>query len=257
MAFTCSLDRFAAHGSTAGRNHDGWGIAAFEGRDVRIVKEPAPAADSDWVRFIERHGVDSPLVVAHIRHASRGVVSYTNTHPFHRELGGRMHVFAHNGTLEQIQDEGLPASGPQPLGETDSEFAFCLLLARLAPAWRAGAPTVEARTAVVADFARDVAARGPANFLYSDGELLFAHADVRLQDGGRIESPGLYMHGRAAVPADAVSPASGVDLGDGEGTLTAIASVPLTPEGWQPLARGEIVVLRRGRVLNGGHADRR
>ncbi len=249
MAFTCSLDRFAAHGSAAGRNHDGWGVAGFEGRDVRIIKEAAAAADSDWVRFIDRHGIDSPLVVAHIRHASRGVPCYANTHPFSRELGGRMHVFAHNGTLQQVQEGRLPASGPRPLGATDSEFAFCLLLARLAPVWRVDAPSVEARTAVVVAFARDMARLGPANFLYSDGELLFAHADVRMQDTGRVEAPGLYIHGIAAMPADAVSQASGVDLGEGHGTLTAFASVPLTPAGWQPLARGEVVVVRDGSVV--------
>ena len=54
------------------------------------------------------------------------------------ELGGQMHLFAHNGGLDGIWAQlSLPADGYAPVGDTDSEYAFCVLLARLAPLWRA------------------------------------------------------------------------------------------------------------------------
>lgn len=39
--------------------------------------------------------------------------------------------------------------------------------------------------------------------------------------------------------------------GSGEGqAITLLASVPLTSEGWQPLAEGEVIVVKEGRVVH-------
>ena len=52
-----------------------------------------------------------------------------NCHPFIRELWGQAWVFAHNGDLK---DFNPPLQGDfLPIGETDSELAFCLLLQTL------------------------------------------------------------------------------------------------------------------------------
>lgn len=252
VSFTCSLERFAAHGSVGGQNHDGWGVAAYQGRDVRIVKEPAPAAGSEWVNFVETHGVASPLVIAHIRHASVGAPGYSNTHPFSRELGGRMHVFAHNGTLPDIRHLPLPAHAHEPVGDTDSEYAFCLLLCRLSGLWVGDKrPSVGERCAVVRQFAAEMATMGPANFLYTDGELLFAHGHWRPKANDHAELPGLYFIERKELPPPDTSwLASGVRLGEAVEPVAIVASVPLTDEAWQPLRKGELVVLSRGRLLS-------
>jgi glutamine amidotransferase len=250
VGFSGSLARLAAHGSPTGRNHDGWGVAAYEGADVRIVKEAAPAADSAWVRFVETHGVASPLVIAHIRHASEGAPRYANTHPFARELGGRMHVFAHNGTLRGIRDTPLASGGPQPLGETDSEYAFCLLLARMHALGTGGRhPTIAERRATVTEFAAGLRPLGPANFLYADGELLFAHGDRRQGDDGRTSAPGLHFIERPELPTDPSWLVSGVRLGSRLEPAAIVASVPLTEEPWHPVREGELMVLSRGRLL--------
>lgn len=250
VSFTCSLNRFAAHGSSTGRNHDGWGVSAYEGSDTRMVKEPTAAASSEWVRFIENHGVTSSIVIAHIRHASRGQPSYANTHPFCRELGGRVHTFAHNGTLPGVDRLALPADGFHPIGETDSEHAFCALLARLRQYWTGPrSPDPDTRRAVVADFAAEIAELGPANFLYSDGELLFAHGHRRQQEDGRVGPPGLHLIQREEIPADDSWLASGVDLGEHRDPVVLVASVPLTEEAWRPMAEGELAVVANGRLL--------
>jgi glutamine amidotransferase len=218
---------------------------------VRIIKEPAPAGGSQWVNFIERHGVASPLVIAHVRHASVGSRAFSNTHPFARELGGCMHVFAHNGTLPELRQLPLQSRAYRPVGSTDSEHAFCLLLERLAPLWGdAGRPSVRERRVAVARFAADMAALGPANFLYSDGELLFAHGHRRPKADGRVEPPGLYFIERKELPPPSTSwLASGVRLGEPVEPVAIVASVPLTDEAWLPLEEGELLVLSRGRLL--------
>ena len=72
-------------------------------------------------------------MIAHIRHATRGADSLANTQPFVRELGGRVHVFAHNGhSGEAIPADALSGQCYQPIGETDSEAAFCHLMQRFA-----------------------------------------------------------------------------------------------------------------------------
>lgn len=98
-----SLRAFAQHGNPAGGAIDGWGLAFHDGRDVRLYKEPEPAGESAWLAFIEQRRLPSRLVLSHIRHATRGGNSLANTQPFVRELGGRMHVFAHNGRLDGVE----------------------------------------------------------------------------------------------------------------------------------------------------------
>ena len=95
-----SLEEFSRHGGLAGPHKDGWGIAYYEDGDVRLIKEPFAASDSVCLRFVQDHPYRSSAVISHIRRATQGRRSLANTQPFARELGGRMHVFAHNGDLD-------------------------------------------------------------------------------------------------------------------------------------------------------------
>jgi predicted glutamine amidotransferase len=98
-----SLEEFSQHGGLSGPHKDGWGIAFYQDRDALIIREPLPAASSAYVRFIESTPIRSRLVLSHIRRATQGGVNLENTQPFARELGGRLHVFAHNGQLDVTQ----------------------------------------------------------------------------------------------------------------------------------------------------------
>ena len=78
----------AEHGGFSGPHKDGWGVAYYEGIDVRLIKEAEAAADSAWVRFIRDHDPRSRTVVAHVRRATMGDRAYRNTQPFiEREPG--------------------------------------------------------------------------------------------------------------------------------------------------------------------------
>jgi glutamine amidotransferase len=250
---TFSLKAFAARGGVGSASIDGWGIAFHDGRDVRLYREPEPAGDSAWLAFIQAQRVTCNLIISHIRHATRGALTLGNTQPFARELAGRMHVFAHNGRLEGVEKLFAVDRSPfHPVGETDSELSFCLLLQAMADIWRDGAaPSIEARVAVVGKFAAAMRALGPANFLYSDGELVFAHGHRRTQADGTIAPPGLWgLQRGCAVDADALAPA-GISLSPAHAgqEITLLASVPLSQEAWRPLAEGEIVVLAAGQAV--------
>lgn len=251
---TYSLHEFAEHGGRLHPNKAGWGIAFYEGRDALLIKEPEPAADSPWVRFIETQPLTSTMVMAHVRHATVGRPSLMNTHPFRRELGGRVHLFAHNGSLHGIERHlPLRTGRYRPVGETDSEHAFCALLERLATLWGSSGelPSLDARLGVVAALAAELRELGTANFLFSDGDVLFAHAHERNWDlgGGRLSEarpPGLSIasHRDLSTRGLEVSPAGR----DGHDVLY-VASVPLTEHGWTPLPEGTLLALRRGKEV--------
>jgi glutamine amidotransferase len=254
-----SLPKLAEHGATAERYADGWGIGYYDELDVRLLKESTAAADSDLVRFIANHDLRSLLVIAHTRRATRGARSYPNAQPFIRELAGRTHLFAHNGDLPGIfESSAFQPERFNPIGETDSERAFCVLLDRMALIWkdRKATPTLRDRFLIVSSFAGELRALGPANFLYSDGDLLFAHGHRRKHsDTGRVEAPGLVLLQKHCQNGQRSIVANGLSIQGGDQLVTLFASVPLTDERWDSLAEGELVAVARGNFVARQLAD--
>lgn len=233
-----SLAELARHGGDTGPHRDGWGVAFVQERDAFVLREPAAASRSAWLAFLQEQDLRGDTIIAHVRRATQGGLLLRNSQPFARELGGRVHLFVHNGMLPEIEDDRRFASGRfRRIGDTDSEHAFCGLLDRLARIWEVEVPPLDARLAAIADYARDLRDLGPANFIYSDGDAIFAHAHRRKADDGEIRPPGLHVLCRHCAAVD-----DGVDV-------ALIASVPLSAEPWRPLAEGEVVVVRGGRVV--------
>ena len=245
-----SMNELAAHGGRTGPHRDGWGVGFVEGGDAFLLREPGAASDSHWLTFLQGHSLRSELVLAHVRLATQGERLLRNSQPFARELGGRIHLFAHNGMLPGIEDDELLTTRRfHRVGDTDSEQAFCALLERLAPRCEGGLPDLEDRLAEVAAFARDLRRLGPANFVYSDADAIFAHAHRRRHDGGTIRAPGLHLLCRRCVAADDGVQLAGISSSDGPlQDVALVASVPLSGERWEPLPEGSVVALRAGRV---------
>lgn len=250
---TMSLEEFSRHGGLVGPHKDGWGIAFFDGPDARVIRDTASASTSQWARFVEDCSICSQIVISHIRKATDGELALKNTQPFARELGGRMHVFAHNGHMPGIrQDDRFSLGRFRPVGDTDSEYGFCALLARLEPLWLADdPPTIEARQRVINSFAEDVQSSGLANFIYSDGDMLVGHSHKRNQQDGTIRPPGLHILQReCSVPAGSFV-ADGLRVTAESMQVVLLASVPLTGEAWHPLGMGEVVTVVNGERLYG------
>lgn len=251
VAIRYSLHEFAKHGGRTHANKSGWGISFQQRRDSLVVKEPMPADNSPWVDFVASHALKSHCVIAHVRRASQGLPRFENTHPFERELGGHSQIFAHNGTLRGFR-EALPLKSGRfrPIGETDSEHAFCYLLEQLAPLWQGDVPSLATRLARVAAVARAFRDLGPANFLYNDGDSLFLHADRRIyDDGGSLSEPrppGLHWIGRQEFRTKGLSI---VKTAPAHNPAILIASVPLSDDEWHGFPRGSVVALRRGEVV--------
>lgn len=246
-----SLGRLARHSSgIEGQHRDGWGLACYEERDCLLLREPRPACESLLLRFVDVQGVRTRMAVSHLRLATFGARSLQNTQPFVRELGGRSHVFAHNGDFPQLLEQPVATSARfRPVGDSDSERAFCLLLERLTPLWedRHEPPPLAQRLAAIADFCREVRALGPANFIYADADALFVHAHRRTQPDGAMRPPGLYLLQRSCWESAPELKDAGVRLQSVRQDVALIASVPLTDELWEPLGEGDLIALRDGR----------
>jgi predicted glutamine amidotransferase len=224
------LSRLMARGGKTGPHADGWGVASYEGRAARIFKEPAPAAESRLLAMLAQDCVKSTALIAHIRRAnpSRFGRAAGNTHPFEREWNGRSWVFAHNGKLSGLHERGVrPDSRFLPLGETDSELAFCYILEAIV---RGIGRESRFSPAMVVEIIRPVvdelATFGEFNFILSDGECLYVHAHTNLhvlQPSPSAENSALKM--------------------------ILLATAPLTAEPWRALAPGSIHVYRQGEDL--------
>ena len=147
---TFSLEEFSRHGASSGGLADGWGLAFYDGSDAQLFREPGPAASSEWMKFILSHSYYSNCVMSHIRHATTGSIALRNTQPFSRVLGGKRHVFCHNGNLEDIQN-GIKLAQFSPIGETDSEYGFCRLMDRVSALWQGGSPGLDERIDVISE----------------------------------------------------------------------------------------------------------
>lgn len=244
------LGRFAAEGGERHQNRDGWGIVLHEGPDAHWFREADAASDSALNRFVSQQAAPHSSVIAHVRRASHGVRALHNTHPFRRTVNGRAQHFAHNGTLHGITDSAeAKALADQAIGDTDSELAFLVLLDRLA---RDGAADLAARFAVFQAFCAEMAALGPANFLWLDGGTLFVHADRRQHETPQgltpAQPPGLCILDLAPTK-DHAHECAGVTIDDLPDSTILLASVPLSDADWQPLPQGTALAMREGRVI--------
>lgn len=250
---THSLRILADRGGEPGQSNDGWGVAFYQGEDVALFREPSAASNSALLGYLESQGPSTKLAISHIRHATQGSVQLANTQPFVRELGGRMHVFAHNGDLPNVESAAAISLGNyRPVGQTDSEYVFCALLARLFVLWKdEDPPSLQARMSVLSAFASDIRAVGPANFIYADGDALFVHAHRRLQASGRAEPPGLWFLQVQSVPNEPLLGRIGGGISKNQVKCSAmlVASVPLTDDSWQPMVEGELIAIRAGELL--------
>ncbi len=242
-----SLSEFARRGGDTGPHSDGWGITFLRDGDVALMREAEPSAGSPLLQLIHEQHTPSELVIAHIRKATQGIVSLRNTQPFVRELGGRPHVFAHNGDLGELRQRiSLEESYFRPIGDTDSEHAFCHLLSKLQTLWLGGdTPSLDQRLRVFTRFATYMTTLGTANFLYSDSEFLFVHSHYRREDGDELAHPGIYLLERNCHEYH-IKHGGTVDP---DQQMTLLASRPLSQENWQPLPSHSVLVIQNGRVI--------
>lgn len=227
-------------------NPDGWGIAYYPDQSLQVIKEEISSISSSLSNFLKDYRkMRSHIFLSHVRYSSSGETSYRNTHPFQRELFGQEYVFAHNGTLRDYRRLNITQDSYAPVGETDSEHAFCFLLDLIRKEsvrfW-----TIDSFKWLYTQL-EEMNQMGYFNCLLSNGELLFCYHD---RDGYK----GLRFIQREA-------PFSVVRLQDEDYVINLkeekepsqrgviVATTPLTNEDWEYFEPGELLVIKNGEIL--------
>ncbi len=242
---TFSFTGFAQRGGNTDHHGDGWGIAFFEGGDcsesdrgLRHFVDHQSAFQSPVAELIRRYPIKSRNVIAHIRKATQGRVALENCHPFVRELWGRYWVFAHNGDLKDFNPR-IHGSF-RPVGNTDSERAFCWIMQELAKS-HAAVPDIGELTLTLRELAAQIAPHGTFNFLLSNGLALWAHASTSLY---HVERKHPFSHATLSDEDLSVNFAEQAAPGD---RVAVVVTAPLTTnEHWVAFAPGELKVFEGG-----------
>lgn len=238
-----SLTGLMQRGGRTGPHRDGWGVAFYEGRGLRLFQDPVASCDSEVAKMLQRYQIKSEVVIGHIRHANVGTVSLANTHPFTRELWGQYWCFAHNGQLADF----YPAEGfYRAVGETDSEAAFCDLLNRIRDQFPSPAPA-ESLLPLLIEACGEYRTRGVFNCLLSNGEWLFSFCTTKLAQITRRAPFGAAQLRDAELKVDFRAETTPDDV------VTVLATEPLTDnETWDLHAPGQWSLWRLGHCVASG-----
>ena len=247
---------------------DGWGLGYYPGGEPSavVLKEPAPpqgSIRSQLARAWEH--LESSLFVLHIRSARWGANTDANTQPFVRSWGRRDWMFGHSGSLTRRPAE-TNAGVFEPVGSTDTEQLFCILMSRFAErGWKSLA---DADLAEVRGWLEVFDDDGSLTMSLTDGRDLVVYAD-RDQDSvlwvGQLAPPydrcvigdadlvmDLGARGTksrkgvivSSTPLELVE-APPVLADDGE-LLPPPAAPTIT---WTQLTPGHLIVIRQGAVV--------
>jgi predicted glutamine amidotransferase len=241
-----SFSGLALRGGQTGPHADGWGIALYDGLFARTFLEPHPAFSSPLARFIRDNPIPTRLAVAHVRKMTRGGPAIENTHPFVRVFQRRHMVFAHNGTLPSVRERPLRIESP--IGVTDSEHAFCVILEALRAAYGDRYPDDPKQLGhTLFELGNQLGADGVFNFLLADGQHLFTRCGDNLWSIERRAPFGVATLTDADVKVNFndLMGAAGADA-----RLAVVATEPLTrDEQWHRGAPGDLWVFGGGQRL--------
>lgn len=239
FSFTGLMQR----GGRTGPHKDGWGITFYEGKGCRTFRDPLPSFNSPIARLVQDYPIKSCAVISHIRQANRGAVALENTHPFTRELWGKNWTFAHNGQLTGYRSLTIPSF--QPIGETDSEYAFCWILEQLKQRYTRRPSNWPAVFKFIGSCAGELRKKGVFNMLLSDGHYVMAYCSTNLYWLTRRAPFGKATLLDEDVEIDFQKETTPNDI------VTLIATQPLTGnEQWQKIQPGEFALFHFGkRVL--------
>ena len=241
FSFSGLLER----GGRTGPHRDGWGITFYEGKGCRSFKDPLPSCESEIARLVKSYPIKSCSVVSHIRQANRGGVKLENTHPFIREMWGRNWTYAHNGQLSDYKSTLKPQEY-LPVGNTDSELAFCWLLEQVKKRFPSKPANMATVFRFVASQCTELRKLGVFNMLLTDGVYVLAfctnnlHWITRRAPFGKatlIDSDWVIDFKKETTPNDVV---------------TVVATQPLTQdEAWHKMSPGEFVLFKYGERVSG------
>ena len=129
----------------------------------------------------------------------------------------------------------------QPIGTTDSEYAFCWLIGRIREQFPQAPRRPEALWRHVHALTQELNPRGVCNFLLSDARYLYAHCSTQLSWLTRRAPFGKAQLMDADMTVDFEAETTPNDI------VTVVATRPLTDnEPWMVMRPGTLVIFGAG-----------
>lgn len=235
-----SFTGLVQRGGGTGPHRDGWGITFYQGKGMREFRDPAPSVDSEIARLVQKYPIKSDIVIGHIRQANSGRVCLENTHPFTRELWGRYWSYAHNGQLRGAKKK-LELVDYRPVGTTDSEHAFCWLMARIRDEFPQPPRQPKQFWRALRGWCDELRQFGVFNLLLTDSRNLYAYCSTKLCWITRRAPFGEARLSDADLAVDFCTETTPTDV------VSVAATEPLTAnEEWNRMEPGQLCVFRAG-----------
>lgn len=206
------------------KSKDGWGIAYYKDGKAIIKKAAEKAETSPTFRSVIKEAKSS-ILIAHLRFATQGHLCQKNCHPFDQHFLNKDWVFAHNGNIDNIEND------PEFHGGTDSEHVFNHILDQI-PAYKKKGPLrgtfsgiQDGIKKVMAKYGEDIT----LNFLMSDGTILYAYNHYKIKP-----LKPLYFLKRETKPY---------------GSAFLISTQKLSDEHWKKIPADRLLMVCNGEVL--------
>lgn len=234
----------------SGSHSHGWGLGWYPGNhsSAMIIKDPSARGTqvftdslTDWSNF------RSNVFFAKVRGADRGY-NQAETQPFARSFAGTDWLFMHNGDLDKSQMKQAFEGDLrllEPIGSTDSELAFCSLLASMHSHGARSLSEVDPNE-ILSWFQR-FDALGSADMYVSDGQTTCCFHGSR--------SPKPLFYSRLQPPnnihelwSDPIRVAVD-DPRDAFRTALVVTSAEFNSGNWSRLQPGQLIMINRGTII--------
>lgn len=238
-------------------NPHGWGIMYQSGEDLKfkIVKEAVNASDSTIIGDVIDSLPKQNILLSHIRYATVGATKYDNCHPFvGKDISGRTWTLIHNGTI--YSGNLLSKYKSVQKGNTDSERILLYLLEEMNRAIEQNKNTLskesvdsennlserglgekglnekslnekglseQQRFDVIDRMICDITPRNKVNIMIYDGELLYAHKNMKNTLSFKRQGDGIV-----------------------------IATKPVDDDNWIPLPTARLLGFKAGKMIYQG-----
>ena len=228
----------------------GWGLGWYpDDNQSAMVTKDTSAYDTQILMgaIIEWANFRSTSFLCKILSAKEGY-SHAETQPFSRSFAGRDWLFTHNGYLDKRELEKLHADKSrflEPLGQTDSELAFCNLLAKIAESSARKISDIDPH--VLHSWFLRFDALGSSDMYFTDGSSM-----VFFQGS---QSPKQLRYSRIQPPENQDLYTSDVakikfnDPRDSYRTAFVMSSAPFSTGEWTLMRPRQMLIVRQGLIV--------
>ncbi len=234
----------------------GWGVAWYPNDNQAAIVKKDPVArgtDIQLEKLADWEVFRSTVFFCKAKGAASGYTHH-ETQPFSRSFAGHDWLFMHNGDLDREQLAEMHTDKSrflEPVGNTDSELAFCYLLGKIIETEARKLADVPAET--VLQWFEQLDALGSADMCLSDGLTVVSYH-------GTQSARELY-YTRHSPPDQTLafnSETMLLDLHDPRDTYRTafmISSAPFDAGSWLQMQPGQMLIVRRGTIFWNSHPN--